>query len=177
MDDEFNNLSPAQKRVAIAQEVLARLAADKFHARRGWFYLWRSDVPTAGDLNKEMQPVAERATCTVCALGGLFMSAVIKGNNQTLTYSLAGDVASGDACGFSPMINKLKEYFSQDQIILIEMAFERGGGYYAGELDAEQFPEGWEEAQGFGQAWIDDRTRMEAIMRNIIANNGTFLPH
>jgi hypothetical protein len=69
-----------------------------------------------------------------------------------------------------PAYDYLTSYFSPEQIGLIELAFERGDGWYPADTTDD------DNAVEFGERYQYNTNRMKAIMQNIINNNGTFVP-
>lgn len=187
----FANLGPAGKRVAIAQDVIKSLKANKISAVTGtWIGL--DDVSGFCDLKAgtELQKYFNqpKVTCDVCALGACFVSAVKLGNNCKLTkdaLDLGGfefyDPKHDGSADDTGMWKILTRYFPYRQMVLIETAFEEGqGAYGAGNgghglrlLGAELH----DRAVEFGnQYYCDTERRLGAIMQNIVDNKGSFKP-
>ena len=140
----FKKLSPAQKRVAIAKDVLKQIKARQFIPKRGYFV----DTTTQnvkgiiGDLSNtdSLQKVLPQMTCEVCALGGMFLSCTNLNNKATIS-ALKFDFEhehSGEALRMDSVINQnkkfsngLNRFFSNYQLMLIETAFEEGQGLIA----------------------------------------------
>lgn len=178
----FEALSPADKRVAIARDVLAQLSTKRLVPRTGvWLaganmekLYTKSDV----DKNPELQSLlATKKECTGCALGGMFLCAVeaaddlklgelsdvknyqrqMKLSPEKRVYSyIDGGVEGEDAFKY------LRKFFSQAQLEAIESAFERGNGSET------------HESAAFADDEERSSERMRLIMENIIANKGTF---
>lgn len=171
---EFQKLSPSQKRIQIARDVLAQLASKKLVAQPG---VWLSQAGESSFLSEkvaltkkdvEVQTVLSGLKkCEGCALGGMFMCAVERADKLKVS-DLSGfsdvqdnyadlSVEGSDAFGY------LKKFFSESQLNLIECAFEQGNGNsYDGR------------SENFVYNIDDPSERMRLIMENIIANNGTF---
>jgi hypothetical protein len=201
-NEEFAALTPAQKRVAVAQDVLLWLRTKKLLPRAGTYlkvlepatapvrdYLTDIHIPTSTVVK------VNGNSCHACALGSVFAA-----------YAERGAANIGDAWlsrGFDTfaqaMHSKLGDVFSSEQLTLIECAFERSSCFeYAGgeELSGEakdaaaQFgwrvarsvPDfEWDETGDYSDAefaherQVDARV-LRAIMNNIIDNGGTFIP-
>lgn len=179
----FAQLSPAEKRVQIARDVIAQLASKKLIATSG---VWLTGID-GDDLfdkkdverNPELQEIlAKQESCEGCALGGMFMCAVerhdklkladlevVKDYRQEVKDNDGdGELNSGEASE-DDATKYLKKFFSEAQLNDIEAAFERGGG-------AKRGSEG---AQFFAEEVDDDGERMRLIMENIIVNKGKFV--
>jgi hypothetical protein len=172
LNAEFKKATKAQKRVMIAQDVLAQLKAKRYFAESGCWV--QPNIKAACEKNlKDEDSVQELfakkkiKSCNVCALGGLFMSCINLNNNTTVqdlkdeTY--IGDLVADD----DKLSNGLNRIFTQKQLILIETYFEGSEGYFKGDD---------EETVTFFENYDDDE-RLEMIMQNIIDNNGTFKPN
>lgn len=208
----FEGLKPAEKRVAIARDVLAQLASGRLVADTG-FWLGNSESTSddnhlidADDLasvkNTELQSIlGEMDTCTGCALGGLFMCAVEKYDKLKVKdlkeYEYCSD--RGDNYDAEDLVlqtvdtvNYLRKFFSNDQLQLIECAFEMGQGAwseedYCDDHCDEARLQTWKEACKFAtdemypeaDCDLDENPglRMKLIMENIVANNGMFMPN
>lgn len=197
----FEKLTPAQKRVAIAHDVLAQIAAQKFIPENG---IWLADARNGNEElfslkdvkeNKELRDVINNTeACRGCALGGIFMCAIkridalkvndltsvknAKKNEEVYGVNLDGELRYNKA----PELKDILKYFSRNklftkhQLRLIELAFESGGGGVDVNLESPQELL----AQRFfnlRDSEISDSTeRMRLIMENIIVNKGTFVP-
>lgn len=179
----FQALSPAEKRVYIARDVLAQIASKKLVPTIGiWLSGKGRDLFTEKDLNKdpELQDILKKTKqCEGCAIGGMFMCAVQTADQLKLSklegvknfkedqednpgqyHYLDNDIDQRDA------FNYLKKFFSSNQLAMIETAFERGGGaYHAHDGSAD-----------FVTSITGASERMKLIMQNIIVNKGTFRP-
>lgn len=161
--EQFEAMLPNERRRAIAQDVLdtlAKLAEQRYKMATKSRYLVIPQV--GGVLEGDIQSalVKLEPQCTVCGQGAMFLSCV----------RLAGavrfeDVSDNDQeCSFfSADEEKLQaemiKHFPLEMFNQIEGAFE-----------------GWQHRGGDGWkvAFADDTDRMQAICRNIIANDGNF---
>lgn len=143
-------MTKAERRVAIAKDVIAQLKTKRFKATRGTVLGGISDKIIEGDyLTAQLCDVLPKfKKCHVCARGAIFISAVERFNNYT------GEDFDADWVDGASL-----RYFTKSQLDMIECAFE-----------------GW--GQFFGDAKIRGgaEDRMCSIMKNIIANEGTFRP-
>ncbi len=192
-NEDFEKLSAAEKRVAIARDVIAALDSKKIRAMAG-VYLAK-DTYTRGDEDCAVTPeTLNPGKCTACAIGSLFMCQVQAGRVelQSAWTSYAAWTSYGAGHGYfssGRMRDEvLSRYFTGEQLGLIESAFERSGSFAYDDALCE-----WEEAQkavafgvrfggnpdddtGEAEELLNDEARLRAIMTNIIENNGEFRP-
>jgi hypothetical protein len=173
----FAKASAREKRLTIAHDVLAWLRVQKIKPMHGYLVLpWRA--------TGERSDKVEDDGCHACALGAVFACAV-----DRMAMPLSGGLDKSEDEPYydaNEMRNTLKPYFSNGQLRLIETAYEKqdfSGGEDQAFVNNEwgTFTEVtrsnvWGRAVDFGRRYPSDRGRMRAIMRNIIANNGTFKP-
>ncbi len=171
LNAEFKKANKAQKRVMIAQDVLAQIKTKRYVAESGCWV--QPNIKAACEKNlKDEDSVQELfakkkiKSCNVCALGGLFMSCINLNNNTTIE-DLKKEFYIGDfVYDDSKISNGLNRIFTQKQLILIESYFEGSQGYFKGDN---------EKTLVFLESYNDDE-RLEMIMQNIIDNDGTFKP-
>jgi hypothetical protein len=170
----------SQIQVAIAKDVVKQVKLNKFIASRG-NYLEITDRTFENklySLNRvtPKKHVQERIkTCSVCAIGGVFVAAFNKFDKLS-----AQDLVTNDD---SMMVDYLKKWFPTDQLRLMEAAFEDDQIVSGiGMVEGADF----EAAQEFRtkvlrrrqNASVDaqDRALLLAIMENVVKNKGTFVP-
>lgn len=183
----FDQLSPAEKRVAIAEDCITRIKIKQIEARQGSF-IRESDFYGGigfhenGDMFKkpnymeqyqnEVKDIINSSpiTCSACAKGALFISYVGRVNNVNRVY----DSVNIDNAEHK----KLLELFSAEQLSLIELAFE-GYQYLTHDenhcriqLDLDVR----ESARELAYSITDTNERLIAICENIIENKGEFIP-
>lgn len=184
----FKKASNAKKRVLIAKDVLKQIAVKKFLPRPGyWYHLPpsidncpQSDAP----LQQALLSTNKREACTGCALGSLFISCTLFNNNVTISEAETENAngAFGRAIDTEfetkPVFhNGLDQIFSRKQLELIEYVFEQRGLF---DHDTQLAM-----STAAKDAWLAKfparkshaKARLIAIMKNIIANNGTFKPN
>jgi hypothetical protein len=111
--------------------------------------------------------------CDVCALGACFISHIGLFNNVASSAVIRKSYDNSVPCiyfDYNVMMKSLRKTFSSDNLYLIESAFEKRAVYGAGGGTDVQA------AVVFGERYGDPSERLKAIMRNIIANNGRFVP-
>ncbi len=175
----FKKLTKSQKRVAIAKDVLKYLKNGKLQAMNGTYI----EAAVPGDNVTTCELFKKAETCTVCALGAIFVAGTLRDctivKEDTLFTSLneshndyytnemvpATTEASPDP---DEMRTSLSKYFSEKQLETIENAFEHTDAN--GEGKGRTF---------FSYDEVDDFSsdeKLRKIMKNIIANDGTFKP-
>ena len=173
----FEVASPAEKRITIAKDVIVRINAKNLVAKRGSFLNVRSYSGDAGDsvsfkdlLNTELsdEEISDNdQSCRVCAKGSLFCSIIGRVNKVTIDQVRNEPFGNNfDDIGHQ----KLAEYFSKEQIDLIECAFEDTS--YLSIVNEEAAQEAYE----FGAKYTNPTDRLIGICENIIAHQGTFIP-
>lgn len=164
----FEKMSPAEKRVQIARDVIAQLAAKRLIATTGtWLANGdEGDLFTKEDVHKnpELQKILKRQKeCTGCALGGMFMCAVERADELRLG-DLDRDSRDYRQMQDGSVFKYMEKFFSREQLDEIEAAFEQGEGF----VDDSNVASGW-------LSEVDDANeRMRLIMENIVANKGKF---
>lgn len=96
--------------------------------------------------------------CEVCAVGALVVATAKRHDNMKLTDLESGGVFAA-----------LRSYFSKEQLLLIEMVYEKE------DIEAAHTAD---QREAVSRMWEDVPTgsaRLRLIMENIVANNGTFV--
>jgi len=160
----FDKLSKAEKRVAIAKDVLAQMSANKIRAERGLYVNKMIPSNKLGSEVCDLNPMNTRGGCNACALGSMFLCAVDKHDKLKVgdleeinVYGPDGIHQRGVEIFREDTAEYLGKFFSQDQLNQIELAFE------SGRCPATE-------------SASDDNATLRLIMENIIANKGTFKP-
>lgn len=175
----------AQMRVLIAKDVLAQIAARRYRPAPGW-WLDDSNMSKLADYVdnrfEEMEDqkqcnisidandyVSKVKSCSVCALGSIFMSQARTPGSVVFTAKTASAYEAFEDLSTSP----LSKYFSENQLVLIEACFEGNDGMYACDISDGN-------TKLLSQAYVftykSSTARLTAIMRNIVRNKGTFVP-
>lgn len=178
MNEEKLWLCAASKRIAIANEVISLLSANKIEAAPGsWL-----DYPKAPDLfsdddvkNKTpfFEVMSKFKTCDVCVLGALFVSAVR--NYGGPTCEDVKDCIFLNYLTFDEIFPTISKYFPASMLSVIETAFE---GWTSTEIcqASGELHEAINIATNFYSRYQDANERMIAIMQNIVKNEGEFIP-
>lgn len=168
----FNRLSKKKKRIAIANDILARIAAKQIIGESGvWAYAIN---PETNDLQEHLD---SNGKCQCCALGAAICGVAFFKDQIELDYA--------DEASYSDNRNELLDIFGEEQLSLIENAFERGNGYF--NEDAYDWENGddeegyklkplYKKAISFGKRYKSDTSRLKAIWSNVVKNDGTFVP-
>lgn len=172
----FQALPRNKKAIAVAKDVLKRIDTKQIKPRSGSLLkIHRTHLPYGNvyGTNYDLQSLVEKgAGCTACALGAAMCSIAhfrdeIKVDSDGRPFNRDGDEY------VLPNSGKLKDVFGKDMPI-IEYAFERGGSTIT---ENWTFPgDMLNSAEGFGRKFRSDRDRLTAIMKNIIKNDGRFIP-
>jgi|SRR6185369_5172464 len=177
----FGKLSKAEKRVAIAKDVLKWIKTGVAKAETGTYFRipqLDGDEGINSELfgNLELRDIIEKnqLKCTVCAKGAIFLSSLMKRNNFTLNMlSSYGEVRGQECC------DRVSDIFTRTQLDLIEDAFE--GTYETSDgVDYwNTYDDGYSNKdkaiKKFYEKYTTDEGRLVAIMNNIIKNKGEFV--
>lgn len=149
----FEQMSPAEKRVTIAKDVLAKLDA-KVMAAKHRYYAVTDAVIRVQNFGSRLSGVSG-TNCNVCAIGSVACSL------------FNGDVVAdaGEHVYREELITKLTPYFTPETLDAMEAVFEGNG-----ETDSDEFAYSGVVFDVPGDA----DTRLRAIMQNLIDNQGEF---
>ncbi len=174
-DKEFKKLWPGdQQKVAIASDVIMSLKAKRINTNRSTYVLFDDDINLKSKDNQdlEVRDVIKDKKCSVCALGAMFISAIDIHDSLKVRDSL---YFSSGCFGRTAVYNYLQRFFSEEELTLIEIAFEgsllfgHSGRHLPSQIEMDK-------ALEFNSHISNKKERMIMIMLNIIANNGKFIP-
>jgi len=184
----FRRMSPAKRRVTLAQDVLSQIAIQRLIPEHG-LYVRRTD---GRDLFKASRPLREvvDTKCEVCAKGALLVAAADRMNGVKLKSVVRRDDidSDNDVDLDSVASDEIKQYlrgvFDEKQLDLIEGVFEDYDlRQWLDEKTVAAVDPQYGSRQGIHYRVSrsdskneDAKVRLTAIMRNIIANNGEFKP-
>lgn len=188
MNAEFEAMTPEQKRVAIAKDVLASIAAKRFNVTTGhWVDFgravgnhndWAIRAPAGQQLHEVFYREKLTEKCDVCALGSLFLCAVERADKLTVAKAAGYDwgdldeqVSLGHKLRCTLVFDYLEQWFSMDQLRLMEIGFEMGRGQFRTSDEVE------EKVAAFYLMVRQPSERLRGIMENVVRNNGEFNPH
>lgn len=165
LNKEFQKASKSKQRVMIAEDVILQLKLNKFSGKSGTYLTTNKNVLQDNESLQDILLVPD-VKCEVCAIGGAFASCIRIKNEFILdgNFTISSYLQEGQSMGDNPMRNVLEEYFSDNQLELIEDVFENR---YNGENNSDKI-------SNFYNKYPDDTDRLKAIMKNIVKNKGTF---
>lgn len=157
--EQFDNLTPEQKRCAIAQDVIDRLDANLMYGSQGKLVYVQTYL--LGDLSLKDVINSPEKTCYACAKGAVILSWI--GNFNKYTFEDLGNFDCNISNEQYPV--ELLELFGRTQLDLMEVWFE--GIRYSWTCS---------EVWNLGEPKLCYIGNLRGIMENIIKNNGTFVP-
>ena len=204
---KFMKMNKNRRKVVLAKDVLAQLKAKKYIADRGrWVKIFEdkgdgtTKIIDARNFNEQFNSfgIQEKiVSCQVCGLGSLLCSLVKINNHATV-----GDIVSVDSL---KLFKRLGIVFSDEEMMAIEIAFERGNGqFYVDEMfykltkeighiyiykndNKRKFYKKHKynkelhdyllAAKEFSTSDNNPEDRLTKIMNNIIENKGLFKPN
>jgi DNA polymerase III delta prime subunit len=168
MSTAYDKMTRAERRVAIAKDVIKHIKAERLRVQSSYGYVvhdigWNElteVIETEGKATKVAEKLKNE--CTVCARGAMMLCKVAKYNHY--------EFEKGWGISSESTTHALKDAFSEEQLNLIENAFELNG--YIGNL-SEKAEWLYEWLYEFSNA----EDRLLAIMQNIVDPNGSFKPN
>lgn len=171
----WSRLSKKAKRIRIAEDVLMQLDSGKFIASGGYFNIYNvngySDRTQVQTLLKDE---SNGVRCAGCAKGAIFAAMVLETNSLTLKRSFS--MVSSTMLDTKNLLE-----FTRNQLDLIETAYEgvvikqtnRDLDNSPAKKEAIRFNSRYNDTEGL----IKIREKcLRGIMRNIIKNEGYFIP-
>jgi len=158
----FKSLTKAEKKIAIAKDVLTQLKIKKYKANSG-SYIKLNDYKFG--MEDDVQYNFDKIKCDVCALGSAAMSCIKYTNNVKFK-----DVYFSEDNIFKELI----KIFTKKELVLMEYCFE---GF---EYDFIGMSYNWrillfkkeiEKTRSFYEKYTDSDKRLKAIMNIVIKNN------
>lgn len=171
-------MSPAEKRVEIAKDLIARIQLEQISALGSNGIVSFQYTDFASDSIKSLLENVETTVCKVCAKGGLLMSYIGRVNEMSRQDLISHEGQNSNYC-FDPESlhhQKLKEVFDVEQLVLIEEAFEGRTVLGDGTFNFVVKNEKRYDAYSYKEQYEDANERLIAIAENIIKNEGTFIP-
>jgi hypothetical protein len=173
-EKRFQNMNPASKRIAIAKDVIRSVEVEKTIDPQKDRYLLSDAVDRyRGDISKELKDIIiNDPTCSACAIGSMFVCTVLRHDQITFSNYLNSEKYEN----FRPY---LRNFFDHNQLNMIESAFEckcRCVNEYFVRNIFDCNDNDCMKSIAFGQKFLDNHSRITAIMRNIVKNKGEFVP-
>lgn len=176
----FAKLPKKEKAVLVAKDIIAQIKVKKFLPKhQGYVAQTFLQVDEEEDAQKELL-TNKSLKCTVCALGACALSIARLGNSLSIADLVAMDNTWSDNA--DPVKESLVSVFDPIALYYIEKAYETGSSTPLSEdiLDNYYHIDKWDiddsNAINFGNKYPNSEKRLIAIMENVIANNGVFVP-
>lgn len=175
---KFSEMTRAEKRVAIAKDVIKSLKLKKYIAEEGLyvefdnFSEFKPEESVQTILRSKKAPV-----CNVCALGACFLSMVKFENKVTVLDLEQKGFDSHKENKKSPnsaFRGRLEKYFSKKQLGIIESVFESSFSYSNRAGLPEEISNKAASYAYVHDLYGDDDEKLIHIMENIVKNKGTF---
>lgn len=159
----FKKLTAAQKRVAIAKDVIKQIRSRQYNIETGSYFEWEFSLEPQLKISKKS--LSEKRRCDVCAVGAAIASGL-----RLFNGSRYEEITKWNA------FHAARKWFTANQAIAIECAFETSASQWLAtnfkgnkqlNIRARRFA-----ASHGGTA----SNRALCIFRNIIRNKGEFVP-
>lgn len=169
----------AQKRVAIAKDVLKQLNDDNICPITGRYTMYGRfysnellNCKTSQDVQKLLvEKKADRNSCRACALGACMISYARLYNSLSADQVVASNPYN---------IKQLANLFGKRRMMRIETAFDYHADDYTApgtglnDTDMVLTRKEYNKSVAWRDRYPDDKERLKAIMKNIIRNKGEF---
>lgn len=164
-------------RIIICYDALLQLRQKKVVATNNKYLVVSSFSKKGVSKKLQLDKVLEKTSCEACALGTMLISRARVFNKLkigNITFNESG-LAFNSSFSSNSLATELDKYFDSEQLALIETAFEK---FSKGERGRNLRFEPTKEkiAIDFGEKYEDATSRLVAILKNIIANDGLFCP-
>lgn len=123
----FNSLTPAEKRVEVAKDVLVSLKSGEFSLGLGYLSMEFNAAIAPGSNMQCVIEENEMTQCVGCAIAAIFYSRIALGNG--VRNDLYHDNSNSLYFGREEIHEKFKDIFSENELEKIEVAYERCGLY------------------------------------------------
>ena len=163
----FSKMNKMEKRVALAKDVIAAIKSKVYDAEAGTYLTFKEDGITVDDDNFSVSKEElnnKNITCSVCAIGSLFVSKIRKTKIKNIT-----EVDDG------LMVKSLSGIFSELELRTLEYLFEGrdiDSNFKYNSMYNSKFHS---DCTDFFISHPDDKSRLLSIMKNIVKNNGQFI--
>lgn len=159
----FNSMTPSQRRVAIAKDVILQIKASRYKTgHTGYIEDFKPQNGVSIHDAPLQKTICNMESCRVCARGAMVLSAIKKFNNYNDPRLITEEHYDTYTLRAAESL-----YFSENQAVLIESAYERRSLNPTKACDA---------AVRYGKSLSGRKSeRLIQIMRNIIRNHGKFV--
>jgi hypothetical protein len=174
-------VTKTEKKIAIAKDVLKHIKHFK-KITQGEYGCVSMEENLPGDDSAQLHIDKITKNCETCALGACFVSYIRLYNKVKIDDFIIrnDDIAHTIEFDYNDNIfHKLKSIFTQNQLDEIESAFElrdMGDEHHFGDDGYEIDEDRFQDAIQFGYQYSTPSDRLAAIMKNIVKNNGKFVP-
>ena len=189
--EEFNALPGYQQRVLIAKDVIKQINARKYVAQAG-IYCNINDADFTKDVTDGSSAQVKNRLdsidkCTVCAQGALFMSTIGFANAFQVRSFKTDPWRNGVVAPAEKVKERLSKVFDDYQQAIIETAFEGRDvneqlkrlfklTFKSNETIRASYNLLVNSLKDYYHQYDNAESRLLGIMRNIIRNDGTFVP-
>ena len=153
--EKFNNMSKAERRVAVSKDVIKRINSGLFTAFSRYF------APKSGYLAEISEEDLPKTSCYVCGIGAAAIAKTMKFNNYDFDNRSCIHVFYQEDCQ-----DALSDCFTEHQLRIIEGWFECD--------DSRGLPDDWLGNDDWREK--SKENRMLCIYQSIIDNKGKVLP-
>lgn len=190
---EFNTLPTNEKAVLVAKDVLTQIKAKRYKPRVGTYMHIASGYKFVGNIKENFNKIEE---CQVCALGSMLMSSTHLGNILT-TKDIKPCLDRDDLRRSEKVTELFSSIFTNKQLLLIETAFEGYSFFY--DINKTLIKKLYQKVfryhessdryadeiltfdetlacEMFHRKYPAAEKRLNAMCRNIVRNNGVFIP-
>lgn len=181
MAKKWNEMTPKERRIALAKDVIQRIRMKELNVCMGNGYVVPFDHLNIKDLDGPITKTECKTLqkhCEVCARGGLMLSRIDKFNSIEWKDVIGTDIFQDSeylSIEQEDTTKALKGAFSENQLNLIEAAFEIDAYTYCGLNPPKKKQARGEQAETFGESYDNDSDRLMAICQNIV-DHGEFRP-
>jgi hypothetical protein len=168
----FSKMTKAEKRVAIAKDVLIQIKKGiSIPTTDNYFGGLSGKICNLTYEKEELQNILPESKCEVCAKGALFIADILRRDNFQIDRNT--NIYGGT------IHKRLTDIFTRNQLDLIETAFEKNVIEDENKYLVINYVERTEVAKAairFGRRYTTEKNRLIGIMNNIIKNKGIFIP-
>jgi hypothetical protein len=179
---KFWEKSKEKQRVAIAKDVLEQIKLGFLHPLRDTYLRLNFSSNISNTMYNPPEKLDElfgklsqtSSRCDACGIGACFIGLVNLGD-KVYTDEVFEQRSVSDRAKIEDVVmrKKLRKIFSREQLSLIECAFERSA-YFTDRTRVSVKKR--RAAEKYGQQFGNASESLEAIMKNIVKNEGTFVP-
>lgn len=155
----FRKLNIKQQKLRIIRDVIVHLETARIKAATGR-YITVPNKRRKIDPKENIHEILEESRCTVCAIGGMFTSAVLLNNKLKVKDLREGSKLSD--LSLASIRSYLSKWFDWFELSQIELAFE------IGRFERVR-------ASEFGRRYRSSKARLIAICNNMLENDGRFV--